>query len=254
MLELKTMNKDILYEILSSKSEKLSAQDIEGILNEELEKDQNEMDTDLVDLCIDALDEISKKQKTVKKKRIRFSKLIAAAIILVLLVIVSIPAGAKYLNMDVPQGVISFYDEYFSINLHKTMSYDELKDDLINYNVDNLVLPSDISTDDTVFYKPEQTNIDLINSIEISFENRDTSGYITLCICSDSNDPFELKKIPKTSTEFEYFNINETEILVFYNGTNSFIHYSLNETEYNIVLNCSFDKACEIAKTFSLEE
>lgn len=252
MLELKTMNKDILYEILSSKSEKLSVRDIEGLLNEELEKDQNEMDTDLVDLCINALDEISQKQKSVKKKRIRFSKLIAAAIILVLLVIVSIPAGAKYLNMDVPQGVISFYDEYFSINLNKTMSYDELKDDLVNYNVDNLVLPSDISTDDTVFNKPEQTNIDLINSIEIDFENNDLSGYTTLCKYQSSENSVPSRKFPTDYTEMMCYE-GQIDIFVFYNTESSLIYYCIDKTEYNIFLNCTFDRACEIAKTFSLE-
>lgn len=242
------MNKDILYEILSSKSEKLSVRDIEGLLNEELEKDQNEMDTDLVDLCINALDEISQKQKSVKKKRIRFSKLLVAAIILVLLVIISIPAGAKYLNMDVPQGVISFYDEYFSINLNKTMSYDELKDDLINYDVDNLVLPNDISTDDTVFNKPKQTNIDLINSIEIDFENKNTSGYITLYVYQNPKSAYESKKIPTDFDYIKYINSNGVEILVFDNGSNSYLYYQNDKIIYNIIINCNFDQACKVAE------
>lgn len=52
------MNKKTLYEILSSKSEKLSSTDIEAILNDELDKHPDKMDTDLVDLCLIALNTV----------------------------------------------------------------------------------------------------------------------------------------------------------------------------------------------------
>ena len=61
------MNKEILYEILNSKSETLSSAEIESILNEELDKSPQEMDTDLVDLCLEALNLVDEKKLNNRK-------------------------------------------------------------------------------------------------------------------------------------------------------------------------------------------
>lgn len=49
------MDKNILIEILKSKNDDISVKEIEDSLNEELSKSPEEMDTDLVDLCLKAL-------------------------------------------------------------------------------------------------------------------------------------------------------------------------------------------------------
>ena len=49
------MNKKILKEILKTESVSFSYEEIQQILDEELEKSADEMDTQLIDLCIDVL-------------------------------------------------------------------------------------------------------------------------------------------------------------------------------------------------------
>lgn len=50
------MDRLTLLEILKSKSMTLSLEDIQGIMDEELNKNPEEMDAELIDLCADVLD------------------------------------------------------------------------------------------------------------------------------------------------------------------------------------------------------
>lgn len=48
-------NKEILLEILNQKYEVMTLAEIEDMMDEELEKDPDEMDTGLIEICLDAL-------------------------------------------------------------------------------------------------------------------------------------------------------------------------------------------------------
>lgn len=50
------MDRLTLLETLKSKSMTLSLEDIQGIMDEELNKNPEEMDAELIDLCADVLD------------------------------------------------------------------------------------------------------------------------------------------------------------------------------------------------------
>lgn len=49
------MTIETFKEILNTKSMTFTAQEIMGIIDEELEKEPSEMDTGLIELCLDAL-------------------------------------------------------------------------------------------------------------------------------------------------------------------------------------------------------
>lgn len=122
------MEKDTLLELLKSKSMTFTFEEIQDMMDEELNKDPNEMDTDLVDLCADIIEkayykteqgitEHSNSDERDNNKRIKFTKILLIAAVIVAISSITIPVCAKYINSDASEKIIQFYSDHFKINL-----------------------------------------------------------------------------------------------------------------------------------------
>ena len=115
------MNRDSLLEILNSNKAKLTFEDIRTIMDEELNKDPEEMDTELVDLCMDVLSgAISKSEAdenkgeaapsgTNTKKVIKLTRALLIAAIVAVFFSIAIPVSAGYIKanrIDTPDNII----------------------------------------------------------------------------------------------------------------------------------------------------
>lgn len=108
------MDNEILHRILNCKSEKLTGYDIEKLMDEELEKEPEKMDADLVEICIDALN--SKVSKSIY--RMKLKKAIAiGAVITLLVTAVAIPVTAKYVHINASADVVKYCNECFIVDL-----------------------------------------------------------------------------------------------------------------------------------------
>lgn len=244
------MNKEILYEILNSDSEKLPSSVIEDILNEELDKSPDEMDTDLVERCLDALEAAGEKQLNRKKHRIKFTRVFAAAIIFILVIGISIPVCAKYLNVDVPQGLVTIYKNCFHVDISNNVYVDNIIGQLEQDGIDDAALPKIVLSEETKIY--DYTAEDLSDSkiFNFHFNNNNINGYVIIRNQNERyNSSVKQKNIPIDYNNVELFNINDTEILVYSNDNNSQIRYIVNNNLYDISLDCDFETACEIAET-----
>jgi hypothetical protein len=86
--------------------------------------------------------------------------------------------------------------------------------------------------------------------INFNFNNSEIEGHITIQEYVNNYD-FVTER-SKANSEFDnvkYFNIDDLDIIVFNEGNNSQINYVVNNTEYNIVIDCDYETACQIAKT-----
>ena len=118
------MNKNSLLEILNSNKAKLTLEDIRTIMDEELNKEPDEMDTDLVDLCMDVLSgvinetEVIKSEENTKntehageggKNVIKLTRALLVAAIVVVFFSIAIPVSAGYIKasrIDLPDSII----------------------------------------------------------------------------------------------------------------------------------------------------
>ena len=115
------MNKNSLLETLNSNKAKLTLEDIREIMDEELNKDPNEMDTDLVDMCIDILEEasenaqadenaeITKPSGSGNKKVVKLTRALLIAAIVTVFFSIAIPVSAGYIKanrIDAPDSII----------------------------------------------------------------------------------------------------------------------------------------------------
>lgn len=243
------MNKEILYEILNSKSERLSSAEIEGILNEELDKSPEEMDTDLVDLCLDALNTADGEQLNKRKHKVRISRILVAAVILVLLIGICIPVCAKYFSIDVPDGIVSFYNDCFNVDISNDEYVDNINGQLKQDGIMDAALPKILFSSETKIsnYKLDNNSSNLI--VDFAFSNDEIDGYVTI---EEYNIYSFINGQNKASNEFEnikQIEINGLSVLVFCNDSVSYISYTVNYTEYNITLYCDYETACQIAET-----
>lgn len=243
------MNKEILYEILNSESESLSSAEIEAILNEELDKSEEEMDTDLIDLCLDALDTVDEEKLNKRKYRIRISKALIAAVILVMLIGISIPVCARFFSIDVPDGIVSFYNDCFNVDIANDGYVDNINGQLKQDGFEDVVLPKMIFSSDTKITNYELDNNSSNFIVDFSFSNGDINGYVTIQEYDNYDFIIDNKKATSDFDNIEYFEINNISVLVFSKNSKSYICYNESNTKYNICLNCDYETACQIAKT-----
>lgn len=243
------MNKEILYEILNSKSETLSSAEIESILNEELDKSPQEMDTDLVDLCLEALNTVDEKKLNKRKRRLNISKALIAAVVFVTVIVISIPVCAKYLSIDVPDGIVSLYRECLHIDISPEVNINDIIDEFEQNGIDNVVLPKIVFGKNTVISNYSCTDDSDTFVANFDFENVDVVGRITI----DKYEKYDFfsGKVDVSSDfeNVEYINKNGIEILVFSKDDLSYINYSIDKIDYSIVLHSDFETAYQIAES-----
>lgn len=243
------MNKEILYEILNSKSETLSSAEIESILNEELDKSPQEMDTDLVDLCLEALNSVDEKKLNKRKHRLNISKVLIAAVIFVTVIVISIPVCAKYLSIDVPDGIVSLYRECLHIDISPEVNIKDIIDEFEQNDIDNVILPEIVFDKNTVIsnYSHTDDSNAFVANFDFSYDN--IFGSVTI----EKYDEYDfISGKVDVSSDFdnvEYFNQNGIEILIFSKGDLSYINYSVDNIDYSIVFHSDFETAYQIAES-----
>lgn len=244
------MNKEILYEILKSKSEKLSAAEIESIMNEELDKSTSTMDTDLIDLCLEALESAEKEQLNKRRIRLKVSKILIAAVIFVLIIGISIPTCAKHFNVTIPKGIVTFYSECFNVDLSQKEYVDDIFSQLESNGIETATLPEMMFYPETEIYNYFVKNLEKSNIISFDFSNTQIEGHVDIQKNPNNFDNTYLND--KATVEFEnvdYIEIKGISVLVFGKDNVSCIFYRKNDIEYNITLKCNYKTAYEIAKT-----
>lgn len=257
------MNDSTLKEVLKVNFLSFSKEEIENIMEEELEKAPEEMDTELIDMCLDILmgepnekaDEDLAASPAVsdkKAKRINFKKGILVAAIITLLLSIAIPVSASVFNIDVPENILKIYDKFFDLDLTEKKQSKRLSSILTEYELNDIILPRYLYAHCEIsdFEKFEENSV-----IRIRFK-----------FCDKENNIYGGVKMDSMEIEMDFLNgeglvegqyeeikqltVNGINIIVFSENNNCFIVYYVNEVEYNIVVNgITFDKAVEIAST-----
>ena len=260
------MDRETFVDILYSKSMTFSSKEIKEMLDEELAKPPEEMDTDLVDLCLDALDgkfdnipnstadKISADNdcdaKSKNKKRVKIGRILLIAAIVALILGLSVTAGAKFLSIDASEDVVQYSDDGFNVNLKNNTS-DNIISVLENDGLNNIVLPAEI-TDGTYKisnYIYDDSDKDILKcNFDIS-SNDFGVVHIVINLYKNNSDFYIGER--KVSPEFENIKQIDKEnytVIVFGDEEDSFIYYTIDNIEYSLNLNINFSTAYEIAE------
>ena len=257
------MTKETLIKILSEKSMPFSEKEINEMLDAELEKAPEEMDTDFVNLCLDVLNgkygegyyaeddnsnngngqhsrtksEKENDETKNKKRKIKFGRILLIAAIIAAVLACSITAGAKFVQINASEDT---NQEDTVDNIVKTLVIDGVK---------NVILPSALLNGDYVI---SDYNI-ADNNINFSFNSNNSETHATVNISSYSGYYSFSAGQADASDEFysaEEIKSNGFTILKFKSDDLITLIYIAYDNEYTITLhNCDSKQADKIAKT-----
>ncbi len=274
------ITKEMLEKFISDSSQELPLEEIEALMDSEVEKPEDEMDTELVDMCAAILAkaynpgykeekpnemyrpwEDEKKPEAPKKKTVRFRYVLIAAAILVIVFTVALPAGARLFDNKASDGIIQFYDDFFKINLNKdeptTAANKDAVSEMIINSLDFFMLP-EVLRGDEYEKSARLTQDDLLTIFYIDVTNKSTqiSGQILITQYKDKNTDMTNGQVNVSDEHRNYkqLTIDGKEIIVFGRDNTSYINYSDGTTNYQISLGCDFDTMVSIAETINVKE
>lgn len=251
------MNKNNIIAVLKEKPMQFTLSEIQEIMEYELNQEPEKMNTELIDLCADTIENGLNQQNGKHSKKIQLNKFILCAAIVIIIVSIAIPVTENYFSGS---SILQEVEDGYEINLnngadsatnhcsneHKIIRQFE------EYDFKNIVLPYALLNTDNFSYftvDPNDTAIfarsDFNYSKEIfcsiimlrGYEETDTKNFAT----TKGTEKYKQKKI---------INQNGMDILVYSYKTDSMIMHKDRDTVYHIHLQyCSFNEALKIAET-----
>lgn len=271
------MNNDTLLKALKTNSMTFTVKEIQEMMDEELNKSPEEMDTELVDLCADILNDIystneekateankNVQDETETKKtsrKIKFSKVLLIAAVFIIITSIAIPVSARYVHNEASDKIVQFFSDHFKIDLrsgnknainHSNENIDLIKS-LNDAGFESIILPSNLlennySKDDISISKDESF---LTAEIDFKIDNN-ISGFISIIKHRNTLTEFAIGQgdIGEQYDSVKQIMLNGMDILIFSDDERSYIQYVDNNIEYSISLdNCNMDSAIEIAES-----
>lgn len=127
------MDKLKLTDTLKSKSMTLTVGEIESIMDEELNKSPDEMDTELIELCADLLDKAYFKPETAnltdntslsdnkksKNKKLKLGRFLLIAALITVCISVAVPVGAKCIYSNASNDIVEYDGEKYILSSEK---------------------------------------------------------------------------------------------------------------------------------------
>lgn len=192
------MTKKQLLKILNGDSLELTVEELENIIEEELQKDESEMDPDLIEYCLYYISKaeadggkekkadsagnkkIAEPPAADKLKKSRFNgklkKLpIIAATIALLLVTTGIATVAT--NKKVKNSAITFYENHIQVHFDKQKDEGgipgtEIAAELRKHDISDLKLPAMFLSSDCIYSNILEDNTENLKSISLSYRTK----------------------------------------------------------------------------------
>lgn len=255
------MNKKTLTRILKSDPEKFTLREIEEMMDEELNKDTNEMDTDFIDLCADALEKGMEEHK-VRKTPKSVKRVLSVAATIALIACLTVSVGADNRKKASDKFVVEEargYTVNFENGRTNAKRYSDENDESVKkfaeYEFYDVVFPKAILSDDYTknYIIKQYTQREILG--EIDFENSETgvNGYLAVTRIFNPNYKSKINyaNVSPNYIFAEEFFANGMDVVLFSDGKDSQeIHYCDGNTGYTIVLkNCPYDTAVEIIRS-----
>lgn len=271
------MTKETLKKILNEKSMSFSEKEIHDMMDAELEKSPEEMDTHFVDLCLDVLDgkygegyyvtdrentenadkDEEAKKAELRKKRLKISRNLLIAAVVTTILTFSATAGAKAVFVNADENLVTYITNHFNIDLKQNAMEDDtlnIVDDLHTDGIENVVLPSAIVSDEYVVSDYAHSD----NNINFIFENHksEISGRVNINMYDEEYE-FSIGQFNANEKYYEANQIsaNGIDILLIKSPTYITIVYTDGNNEYSIALeNIEYESVLEIAKTIGVQK
>lgn len=259
------ITKNELLEMLNSKITDLSENEILALINDELNKDNEQVDMDYVDACYELLEiksdnsKITQQSLTGVRRIKRPVKILIAAAAICAVFIISITAIAQ-VNISIPEKIAHFINDNAEIdyrleNADTTADGYALSDTsvakhLAEFGISPVTFPKEMINDSCEIKSIENLTIDKSLSIDAKidfvYKNTNCSLYIYQ-YCDD----FEGASVEGAhGVRFaEMKKINGMDVLIIEQDKSCFIKYKDNLTIYELFVFSDIETALDLAET-----
>ena len=257
-------DKEFLAFINDNSIDEINEANLRQIIDEEMEKPEDEMNPDLIEYCLDMLNkentDISdtKSEKPVTKHiSIRFKKIVSVAAVVAILFIGTLTASAVIFDVNLFDGLVEVYTDYVRINFDKSDdkadSYElldtELAKELAENGFTDVLLPEAIFSDDFEITEITYEHFEYTSSANIYFKYKNKRDYISISKYALEELVPDVEYLHVTSN-VEEIDVNGTTVYCFSQVKKlSTIAYLDGLTHYTIHLPTDLETAKEIAKT-----
>lgn len=253
----KTSKKKLKKMIVSDFTD-LSTDEIKALIQQEVDKGPDKLDTDYIDLCFELL---SIKNKNSNKKRIKFTKptkvLLTAALFVV--VFASAFSVSAQLNLNIPQKIAQLIDrnaeiDYNLQNADTTADgYALIESNLANkiedYGISPVTLPEEMTKEYCSITKIENVSSDKVwKTLIISFNYNGKEGLLHIEQMEEELETAGVSTVMDIESG-QMIKANGMDVLVFEQENNCSIIYKDNLTTYDINLECDLDTAIKFAES-----
>lgn len=255
----KKFSKKKLNKMIASNFTDLSSEDIKKLIEIEIAKDAEKVDTDYIDLCFKLL-AIKDNQITPINRKPRAIKTLLIAAILFVFMISVVTASAYVFDFSIPDFIAELIgkEAYVDINLEYAnttaesyqLADSDLAKELEAHGITPVTFPEELLTDDCVITSIEYPETDkTLNVVAyIDFEYHGQYGYIT--ISQYRQEMYWTGKITQKGViAGQMINVNGMDISIFEREDSYSVIYMDNCTEYNIYMEGDIDTVINFAKS-----
>lgn len=242
-------------------------ENINKIIDEEMEKSEEEMDTDLIEYCLDKLSKLEVKTPDTEEKKgtgdsndkrikFKFKKVVAVAAAIAVLFVGTLSVSAIVFDVNLFDGMVELYNDYIRINFDKTddkadeyqLLNTELAQELADNGFDEVLLPEAFLSEEFEITKIEYELGEYMNSANITFNYNNEFGsfFITKYTTDEIVPDFEFLNV---TSNIEKLTIGNTTVYCFMQGDAAAITYRDGLSIYFMQIPLKLDDAIEFAKT-----
>lgn len=251
------LSKKKLKKMIDSDFTDLSTEEIKALIQKEVDKGPDKLDTDYIDLCFELLTV----KDNAKGKRVKFKKsakvlLVAAALMVVF--ISTVTASAQF-NFDIPQSIAKLIDNNAEIdyNLENAdttadgyaLLDTDLAKQLADYGITPVTFPEEMTKENCKVIQIEDVSVDETwKIISVDFYYNKQKGWLRVEQMSEEFKTAGVSTVMDIKSG-KMININGMDILLFEQEGSYKIKYKDNNTTYDISLDCDSETAIKVAES-----
>lgn len=252
------ISKKKLKKMIASDFTDLSTEEIKSLIQKEVDKGPDKLDTDYIDLCFELL---SIKNNSTNAKKVKFTKsakvlLVAAALMVVF--ISTITVSAQF-NLNIPEKIVQLINgnaeiDYNLENADTTADgYALLDTDLAkqiaDYGITPVTFPEEMIKENSKITKIKlDMNEDVLKIVDIDFEYNGQKGSLYIQQISENTGSTGVNTVLDIKSG-RMINVNGMDVLVFEQENSCSIRYKDNFTTYDIHLDCNLETAIKFAES-----
>lgn len=252
------LSKKKLKKMIDSDFTDLSTEEIKALIQKEVDKGPDKLDTDYIDLCFELL---SIKNNNTNAKKVKFTKsakvlLIAATLMVVF--ISTITVSAQF-NLNIPEKIVQLINGNAEIdyNLENAditadgyaLLDSDLAKQLADYGITPVTFPEEMIKENSKITRIKlDMNEDVLKIVDIDFEYNGQKGSLYIQQISENTGSTGVNTVLDIKSG-RMINVNGMDVLVFEQENSCSIRYKDNFTIYDIHLDCNLETAIKFAES-----